>query len=1141
MQIRKARTKTGDPSLSNVVAIGCFFISGFVGLVYEICWIRKASLAFGATTFAVSTVVAVFFGGLAIGSYFFGRYSQKTLRPLKVYALLEIGLGVMGLLSPAAFVWADKFYGLFYPAIMHNFVVLSLVRLALMTVLVLPPTILMGATLPLFCRQYVVARNRISLSVGLLYSLNTLGAAIGALVCGFYLIPHIGVNKSIWLGGFVNILVGLVVSRLRITATDSAESVACTADRDKPESFSPGAKRFIPTIYMLFFLSGFVVLGNEILWTRYLSLLVRNTVYTYTLTLTVILTGIVLGSLVTSLFLDRIKHRAMLFGLVQILAGITVLTLLMLPALWWKEIIDTSDFTTHVRIFVLVLLAPAILSGMSFPIAIRMVVDRPVLAGVGVGKMTAVNTFGGILGSLGVGFIVLPLLGSQTCLMLTTGISLFVGFTALAVLERSVKPIIRIGIIASGLGVWLGIPFVTGTRIPQDILGLRYQLVDFREGIGSNLSVIKRNFQLQLLIDRMWQGTNRKNHQIMAAHFPMLLHDSPKKVLVIGLGTGQTASRFLMYDVERLDCVDIEAALLELVPKYFESEWMNNPRYRFIVEDGRNYLTHTNQRYDVISIEVGQVFRPGLASFYTADFYAIARSKLDENGIVCQFVPTQFFGTNEFRSVIRTFLEVFPESGLWYNTSEFLLIGHKSEEAQVSIERLDMLSSNEVIHKDLSYAYWGGPAHWLNRREVFLASFLCGPEALARLTGGAEVYRDNPPRLEYLAAKKLQRTERAIIELIRRHTDPVGVVLNGALDDEELAQIQSIRRQNLRDIVAARLQMLSTNLGASPQTQQEGLKLLAEALQWNPDSVGINMRMGNALVELGRVKKGIGYLEKARQIDHQNPSVYYNLANAMYKLGRYDDAIQQNRMSLELQSEPLPEVHNNLAAVLQTQGKYDEAAEHYRLALEIDPGFADSIFNLGRLFLHQRKLDDAAGCFLKFLQIKPDFAAAHYELANTLSAQKKYDDAIRHYKKALKVEPENSDFHCGLGLTMKLRGKISSSLDHYRKALKLNPNNLEAMNNLAWIYATHEDNKIRNGIEAVRLARRACELTGYRQGAFLDTLCAAYAEAGRFDEAVKAAEKLLDWAESAGQKNRIEKIRNRLELYKAGRPYREKK
>ncbi len=1143
MRILKLKSKPDQPQAGNIIAICCFFISGFVGLVYEICWIRKASLAFGATTFAVSTVVAVFFGGLAVGSYVFGRYSQKTLRPLRVYALLEMGLGVLGLLSPAAFFWADKVYDVFYPAIMHSFSLLSLVRLVLVTVVVLPPTILMGATLPLFCRQYVARKERISLSVGLLYGLNTLGAAVGALVCGFYLIPLIGVNKSIWLGALLNMLVGLVVSRLRITASGSVESVAGTADSDGSISKirRDSAEGFIFTAYVLFFLSGFVVLGNEILWTRYLLLLVQNTVYTYTLTLTVILTGIVLGSLVTSLFLDRVRHRAMLFGIVQILAGITVLILLMLPAVWWQDVVDSADLATHVRVFVLILLAPAILSGMSFPIAIRMVVQRAELAGVGVGKMTAVNTFGGILGSLCVGFIVLPMFGSQTCLMLTTGLSLLVGITALGVLERSVKLIIRIGLIVISVAVWLVIGFVTDTKIPQDILGLGHELVDFREGIGSNLSVTKKSFELHLYIDRLWQGRNSKNHQIMAAHVPMLLHESPKKVLVIGMGTGQTASRFLMYDVERLDCVDIEAALLELVPKYFESEWMNDPRYRFIVEDGRNYLTHTNQRYDVISIEVGQVFRPGLASFYTADFYAIARGKLDGNGIVCQFVPTQFFGTDEFRSVIRTFLEVFPESRLWYNTSEFLLIGHKSEEAQVSIERLDMLSLDEVIGKDLRYAYWGGPAHWLNRREVFLANFLCGPETLARLTAGAEVYRDDPPRLEYLAAKKLERTERAIVELIMRHTDPVGVVLNGTLDDEELGQIESIRRQNLRDIVAARFQTLSSSLGASPQSQQVGLKLLTEALQWNPDSVRVNMRMGNALVELGQAKRGVPYLEKARQIDPKNPSAYYNLANAMYQLGRYDEAVQQNRMSLELQSEPLPEAYNNLASFLQAQGKYEEAAKQYRLALQIDPGFTDSIFNLGRLLLQQGKLDEAAGCFLKFLEIKPDFAAAHYELANILSAQKKYDDAIRHYKKALKLEPENSDFHCRLGLTMKLQGKISSSLDHYRKALKLNPKNLEAMNNLAWIYATHEDERVRNGTEAVRLAQRACELTGYRQGAFVDTLCAAYAEAGRFDEAVKGAEKLLDWAESAGQKDLVEKIRSRLKLYKAGKPYREKK
>ena len=157
----------------DLIAVTCFFASGFAGLAYEICWIRKASLVFGATTFAVSTVIGVFFAGLALGSYIFGRYSQRTLRPLRVYAVLEISLGGIALIHPALFDWADDLYGLFYPSMAHSFALLSFIRFIFIALLILPPTFLMGATLPLFCRQYVVNEKKISLSVGLLYGLNT--------------------------------------------------------------------------------------------------------------------------------------------------------------------------------------------------------------------------------------------------------------------------------------------------------------------------------------------------------------------------------------------------------------------------------------------------------------------------------------------------------------------------------------------------------------------------------------------------------------------------------------------------------------------------------------------------------------------------------------------------------------------------------------------------------------------------------------------------------------------------------------------------------------------------------------------------------------------------------------------------------
>jgi spermidine synthase len=905
----------------DLIAMACFFASGFAGLAYEICWIRKASLVFGATTFAVSTVIGVFFAGLALGSYVFGRYSQRTLRPLKVYAVLEISLGGIALLNPALFYWADDFYGLFYPSMAHSFALLSFIRFIFIALLILPPTFLMGATLPLFCRQYVVNEKKISLSVGLLYGLNTLGAAIGCMACGFYLIPHLGVNKTIWLGAVLNILIGLTVGNMQITAVPSPTPTPKSAvDRKKSDSASmPGPIALhspthdVFTISALFFLAGFVALGNEILWTRYLSLIVHNTVYTYTLALTLTLIGIVLGSILIAGFTDRTYRRAFVFGSLHVLNGITILALLMLPADWWTGIIDTQNFSTQLWIFMLVLLLPAILSGMSFPLAIRMVVEHPSLAGIGVGKMTAINTFGGITGSLAVGFIVLPWTGLQKTLMLTTGLSLFIGITAWLLLDRTLRVPARITLVSLSLLLWVATPFITGTRLPADFLADRAELVDFREGLGSNMAVIKgENNSLTLEIDRMWQGANLKGYHMMLAHLPMLLHQDPKDVLVIGLGVGQTASRFLLYDVKHLDCVDIEGELFELVREHYDSAWMDDKRVSLIVEDGRNYLAHTRQKYDIISINIGQIFRPGAASFYTADFYRRARDRLNDHGIVCQSVLMSPSASDEFLSVIRSFLEVFPECALWYNGSCFLLIGSTADQLKFPSESRQILSANDEIHKDLRYAYWGGPAYWLNQWEIFLASFLIGPESLAELTAHAPVYRDDVPVLEYAAAKRRIDSKTLTIDLIRPYLDPVQSVQNDNLDDNTLLRIQSVREKNVRDIMAEFLYRRYRD--------EQDPSLLQNAIQWNPYNVYISVALGDAFIDRNQIQKAIHYYQTALDTDPENLSAHNNLGNALAMQGRIKEAARHFSEALRINPD-FPEARRNLEHCLRLLNK----------------------------------------------------------------------------------------------------------------------------------------------------------------------------------------------------------------------------
>ncbi len=540
---RGASNRSFIPSL--LVAGGCFFLTGLAALVYEICCIRQASLAFGSVTWAVSAVLAVFFAGLAGGSFIVGWYSPRVSRPLRLYAWLELGVGLAATLSPAMFLLTDTLYGAVYPHVRHSVPLLALTRLSAVTVVILPATLLMGGSLPLFCRQYVQHDRRIARGVGLLYGLNTLGAAAGSATCGFWLIPHVGVEASMYLAGLVNILVSLIAFRLagrRVLEIDRSEIKADAAPRSvEPVTLQRSGS---PIVGWLFFGVGFVALANEVLWTRYLSLWMPNTVYTYTLTLTVVLVGIVLGSLLAALVSDRFPWRAGLFGAAQVAGGLTIMLVMQLRPAWWGNWLTPVSISQQLSVIMLVMLVPAILSGLSFPLAVRLAVRHASETGSAVGKMAAINMFGGIAGSLLVGFAALPLLGLQFTLFFITGVSLSLGITAWWTLETRPSRRLRASWVLVSLLLWGAIPYFCQTRLPRDFLASEGTLVDYREGIGANVSVIRKADVLYLEINRMWQGQDRKNHQVMAAHIPALLHPDPKSVLVIGLGTGQTGAVF---------------------------------------------------------------------------------------------------------------------------------------------------------------------------------------------------------------------------------------------------------------------------------------------------------------------------------------------------------------------------------------------------------------------------------------------------------------------------------------------------------------------------------------------------------------------------------------------------------------------
>lgn len=835
--------------LSLVIAAACLFCSGFLSLAYEICWIRKASLVFGATSLAISTVLGVFFAGLAIGSYFAGRYSCRITRPLVGYAIIELAVAVAAIASPAAFAVADHAFGWLYPFVFDHFWVISGVRLVLVAAILLPPAVLIGATLPLFCRLFVQSTSGVQRNVGVLYGVNTLGAAIGCATCGFVLLPQWGANATLYYGGLCNIAVA--------GAAWMAARWSGSADRygleviERPAE-AHGASAMIARNYALaalFFLTGFVALGHEIVWARFLSLLMYNTVYTYTLTLTMILSGIVLGSTLAATPLLRTSRPAVMLGGVQVAVAITVLGTLFLPVEFWQHWRNAESIRWQLGLVAIIMLPSAILSGIAFPLAAQLVSRRVDETAARVGWLTAINTSGGLAGSLVVGFGALPVFGLHATLLLTTAASILGGMVAWWCIDRQLSRRTKINLSLISCGLWLLVPLVSNTRLPADFLAAPGKLVEFREGFSGHIAVVREADCLRLEVDRLWQGENRRTHQVVAAHLPMLLHDDPQQILVIGLGPGQTASRFLMYPIERLDCVEIERELLTLLPTYFQGNWLNDPRVRCIVEDGRNYVWHTDQRYDVISIEVGQAFRPGVSSFYTREFYERAKEKLHSGGLVTQFVSLEFFNCDELRAVIGTFADVFSECALFHNRTELLLVGKRDGELALAPRRLQVLAANDLVRRDLDFSYWGATDSRLCYPGVFAANFLAGEHDLRRFATGARIARDNVPWLEFSTSSHRTPEIRYAKNELERHLSPVREFLE-FVDSDEQAKIAAIRQRNLDNLVS------EDYIWRARQNLRNGLAskavaLLREALEWNRDHIGARVLLGDILASRG--------------------------------------------------------------------------------------------------------------------------------------------------------------------------------------------------------------------------------------------------------------------------------------------------
>jgi spermidine synthase len=443
------------------------------------------------------------------------------------------------------------------------------------------------------------------------------------------------------------------------------------------------------------------------------------------------------------------------------------------------------------------MLIPSLLSGLSFPLLIEFIRHSDISTGGRIGRAVSTNTVGCVSGSMVTGFILLPWLGMHATLVMTTWLCHMLGIFTTVFLDRRMSVPNKAKLAMVAMAAWIFLIYSTDVRLPEDYLARGRELVDFVEGKNSFISVIKYKEELKLEMDLMWQGQKNKGHQIMAAHLPMLLHPAAKDVVVIGIGAGQAPGRFLYYGIDRLDCIDLESRIPEILKKHFLAEWLDDPRTHVIVEDGINYLRNIDRKYDLISVEVGQVFRPQVSSFYNVEFYRDARKRLNRDGIIAQFLPVGFFSEEQLHAIIKTFVSVFLRSTLWYNHfSELILIGSVASDQVIRQRGVDELRKNRRVMSDLFFGYPGSEEHFLNRPEVLAASFLMGPETLAKISADAPLLSDDRPILEYGTARTSYSPDRFRELFEEQHENPQRII--GFTKPELiLKKVTAIQHQNI--------------------------------------------------------------------------------------------------------------------------------------------------------------------------------------------------------------------------------------------------------------------------------------------------------------------------------------------------------
>ena len=796
----------------------CFVLSGATGLIYEVLWARMLGLVFGATTLAVSTVLAAFMGGLALGSALAGRMGTRVRRPLRFYGLIEISIAVYAILVPFLFRLVDNGYAVIWQQLHPGFYAFSLWRFALSCATLLVPTTLMGATLPVLSAALLRAPTFKSTSITRLYTCNLGGAIFGTIAAGFFLLPALGLRKTIYVAAAINILIGIfaiIIDRAAAAKTEhsgadefSSDAEARVNNLNDRDTRSDGLREMDGTKFWLCcaFVSGFVTISTQVAWTRVLTMIIGSSTYAFSVVVALFLVGLSAGAYVMGRKerWDRLRpavFRIELFTAFSLWLSIPIVN--RMPALLVNAGIKLNVgtwsglLTLQILSAALLILLPAFLMGMVMPLVLVWAGQaRSDLSVRLVGRAYAVNTIGAIAGAFSAGFVLIPKAGTRITILFAAALCLMVAGLAFPALTMIKDRDLSRAFGAGGTVALVIILFLSAPALNLDDLSIgaydglvrvlarargdieekeaakngdqTHQLLLYEEGPTSTVSVRRDWGVISLAINGRTNASDSAGDmptQVMLAQLPILLAPRLNNGLIVGFATGVSAGAILQSPIESVTGVELEPTTIN-ASRLFEhvnGHPLNDPRFHLVIDDARTYLRVNPARYDIIMSEPSHPWVPGVANLFTEEFFTLGRERLNDDGVFVQWLQIYQLSTESLRSVLKTFQRVFPHVRIFrvggtIKGKDLILAGSRSE---LTLDRLGERLRDARISAELSRV-------GIKSEADVRAWYVCDETKLGPAVAGAVINTDDNMHVETTAPREaflpLMQTNAAWIE-----------------------------------------------------------------------------------------------------------------------------------------------------------------------------------------------------------------------------------------------------------------------------------------------------------------------------------------------------------------------------------------